>query len=231
MKRFFIFTVAFIVCWTAAGCGRTTPLHRIPPIPPENEAKKILILGNSFIHSSQIGDFLNDMLEQAGSEYSAVAISRGYASVSTYSYDRELIAEISAGEYCYVFQCGFYSPGEQQEFETMKLACAHSNTGIVAFPAHNEDPGTISSIDKAECLNWKEEIDALISAGVPYDEMCIDDMHKHSTPLAGYVGAHMIYRNLFHKIPPELSGGAPLTAAEVTEQLGDYIKTSVIGPQ
>lgn len=228
MKRFSVFAIVFILCLSFAGCIRTTPLRTIPAISPENDSKKILILGNSFVNSSQIGDFLNNMLEQVDSEYSAVAISQGYATVSTYSYDAELMAEISAGEYCYVFQCGFYSMAEPSEFERIKQACADSSTGIIAFPAHNENADVIGNIDKTECLSWKEEIDALISGGVRYDDMCMNDMHQHSTPLAGYVGAHLIYRNLFDKIPPELGDGAPLTKTEVAEKLGDYVQTGDI---
>ncbi len=228
MKRFSIYIIAIILCFTAAGCRRTAPLRTIPAIPPENESKTILILGNSFIGSSQIGEFLNNMLKQAGSEYSVVAIAQGYATVSTYSCDPEWMAEISRGNYCYVFQCGFYTPGEKEEFEAIKQVCSAANTGIIAFPAHNEDPNAVDKISKEDCLNWKAEIDALIAAGVPYEHLCMDDMHQHSTPLAGYIGAHLIYRNLFDEIPPELGDGAPLTAAEVTEQLGNYVKTGVI---
>ena len=71
-------------------------------------------------------------------------------------------------------------------------------------------PMLLAILIKPRCLSWKEEIDALISGGVRYDDMCMNDMHQHSTPLAGYVGAHLIYRNLFDKIPLELGDGAPL---------------------
>ena len=57
---------------------------------------------------------------------------------------------------------------------------------------------------------------------ISYDSFCINDEHKHSTSLAGYVGASMIYRSLFNEFPQELKY-APLTMDEVSSQLGDYV--------
>lgn len=72
-------------------------------------------------------------------------------------------------------------------------------------------------------LSWKNEINALIDSGVNYDDFCINDVHKHSTPLAGYVGAHMIYRSIFKTTPPSLSDNAPLTNEYVNTKLNNYI--------
>lgn len=233
MKRFLIVLLSFVLLLgvSLSACTKAEPLRTIPEIPPENGSRSILILGNSFVGTSQIGAFLVNMLEQADRDYDVSAVSQGFATVATYSNNAELLGEIRDGKYCYVFQCGFYSPGELQEFETVKEACAESHTGIAAFPAHNEDPGAVSGLDSAACLNWQAEINGLIASGVPYDAMCINDAYHHSTPLAGYVGAHMIYRNLFGEIPPLPGDGAPLSADEVREQLGDYVYTGVVRAQ
>ena len=53
------------------------------------------------------------------------------------------------------------------------------------------------------CLNWKAELDGLILGGVDRWELCIDDAHDHSRPLAGYVGAHMIYRAIYGELPTQ----------------------------
>ena len=42
-------------------------------------------------------------------------------------------------------------------------------------------------------------------SGVREDDFCFNDEHKHSKPLAGYIGAKMIYQSLFGVEPPALS--------------------------
>lgn len=189
-----------------------------------NGSKEILILGNSFINTSQIGAFLNDMLRGTG--YTATAYSRGYAEVSTYANDSYLCTEIKNGKYCYVFQCGFYSDSAVSDFKTMKNTCDASGTPIVIFPAHNENQSSINAakiqFNSIPLLDWKNEINNLVESGVEYWDFCIDDSHKHSTTLAGYVGAHMIYTVLFGKIPPEIKT-SPLSMTQVRAKLGDYV--------
>ena len=194
-----------------------------------NGSKKILIIGNSVIGTSQVGAFLSNML--TGSGYSVEAISRGHATVKTYAEDSALMSRIKNGEFAYVFQCGFYATENAAALETVKNSCAASDTNLVIFPAHNESEGTINAAKlqytDAYFIDWRSEITTLINGGVDRWDMCKDDQYKHSTPLAGYVGAHMIYSNLFKKVPPAITGGAPLTMDEIKAKLGDYPERSV----
>ena len=83
----------------------------------------------------------------------------------------------------------------------------------------------IENYDDIPVLNWKNEVNALINGGVNYNDFCVNDSHKHSTPLAGYVGAHMIYRTLFKTTPPVLTYNAPLSEDFVKLKLEDYISS------
>ena len=58
--------------------------------------------------------------------------------------------------------------------------------------------------------------------GIDTWDFCIDDQHKHSTPLAGYVGAHMIYRAIFGEIPKKYQSNY-FDSASYYATLGDYV--------
>ncbi len=202
------------------------PERKFTPLTQTNSSKRILILGNSFIGTSKIGVFLNDMLASANNGYTANAISIGMAEVHTYLSDEQLCNQIKNGEYCYVFQCGFYSYAAIADFGEMKKACEKSNTPIVIFPAHNETEvifnKAFETYKDVPLLNWKSKVQSLIDGGVEYFDMCEDDVHKHSKPLAGYVGAYLIYKTLFGSAPPAITANAPLTPDEVNSKLGAY---------
>lgn len=202
-----------------------TPMLGTIPLAKNSESKPILILGNSFIGSSQVGTILRDMIDAGRKGYTVRAISVGYATVSKSWSDYE--APMRNGEYSAVFMCGFYGASDVTAFETYRSACAASGTPIVIFPAHNEGSGgsalsKYQSHDGVYCLDWKGEIDALIGTGVNVWDFCVNDTHKHSTPLAGYVGAHMIYRAIFGEMPPVLDVYYNVQHDTVTEKLGTY---------
>lgn len=166
--------------------------------------KRILIMGNSFIYTSQIGNILQTM---CGSSHTVEAISRGYAKVNQYARDDAILSNIRAGNYSAVFMCGFYISEDVPSFSVIKEACDASNTQLAIFPAHNENRGLITSATvtypDVKILDWKGEIDELINSGIASTYFCIQDSHLHSTTLAGYVGAHMIYRAIYGTIPPQ----------------------------
>ena len=224
MKRIISFVLGVVLAFTIF-VRRPESYRTIEPLSSRNESKTILILGNSFVGTSQIGDFLKSMLDAAESEYSVEAVSRGYATVTTYSADVELMNKIIDGEYCYVFQCGFYTAGDPDGYRLIREACMLSNTGIAMLPAHNENTTLISMVHSDNKLDWQGEINDLLASGVSYDDMCLNDMHKHSKPLAGYVGAHMIYRNLFDSLPQGLTDDAPLDMEYIEAKLGSYVTT------
>lgn len=198
------------------------------PLSASSKGKTVLILGNSFVNSSQIGAALQDMFETAGVPYTVTAVSVGYATVSkTWS---DYISRMKNGEFAAVFMCGFYSGTDVSAFGAYVNACNASSTPIVIFPAHNEGSGdqAARSYPNVHFLNWKGEINALIETGVDYWDFCINDTHKHSKPLAGYVGAHMIYRALFGKLPQKQSYYGSLSHQEISSLLGDYISNGFL---
>ena len=187
---------------------------------------KVLVLGNSFIATSQIGSILQEM---CGDSIVVDADSRGYARVTTYATDENMMSTIREGNYSAVFMCGFYDDGSVPSFQTIIDACKFSNTKLAMFPAHNEND-TIISLARAQypstiMVDWKSEINALINNGISYNDFCIDDSHKHSTALAGYVGAHMIYRAVFGKIPTKTDFTA--VSQNSVLSLGDYVTTGI----
>ena len=186
-----------------------------------NGSKKILVIGNSFVSTSDIGEYLSDMMLASKDGYEVRAISRGMASVHTFLQDQYLLETCVSGEYSYVFMCGFYAMDTLNSFDTILESCKLTNTKLVIFPAHNEDQKSIdaavSRFSGVGFINWKGEINALIESGVDYYDFCYNDGYQHSKPLAGYVGAHMIYRALMGKVPEKVN-------SEAQEKLGNYCR-------
>lgn len=190
--------------------------------------KSSLILGNSFIGSSDIGTILDEMFTSNGKPCSFYAISQGYATVKTYATDPERLADIKSGHYKAVFICGFYSDDEADHLATLEKACKESNTKLIIFPAHNEFERSINAA-RNKCptldfLDWRGELEMLIDSGVNKWDLCVNDQHKHSTPLAGLVGAHMIYRAIYGEIP-SLDGISSVNINNAKTILGDYLTT------
>ena len=192
------------------------------------DGKVSLILGNSFISSSEIGYILDEMIFSNNNICGFEAISQGYATVETYATNPEMISNIESGDYKAVLICGFYSDGEITHLKTLEKACQKSNTKLIIFPAHNESEKSINAARNAcptlEFLDWKGELDMLIDSGVDKWKLCVDDAHKHSTPLAGLVGAHMIYRAIYGEIP-SLDGIFSVDINNAKTILGDYLTT------
>lgn len=195
------------------------------------ERCEILVLGNSFIYSSNIGDIMNELFSNNGKDCYVYAISRGYASVNTYVQDSEIMSDIRAGYYDAVFICGLYGTWELDPLSILDAACTQSGTKLVIFPAHNEDRVTIDAAErnfkKAYLLDWKAELDALIESGVSKWDLCVNDAHFHSTWTAGYVGAHMAYRAIYGEIP---QNGVEYSHDQemIDDILGDYVNTGII---
>lgn len=192
-----------------------------------SQPSEILILGNSFIGSSNIGYILSELLEVNGKPCTVNAISRGMAGVANYANDAEIVESLRSGRYDALFICGFYSASAVNALSVLVNACEASNTTLVIFPAHNEQANVVSSArlayGSAYCLNWKAELDRLISTGVSRWDLCVDDTYDHSKPLAGYVGAHMIYRALYG-VSPEKGMQSTLSQSEIDAVLGNYAK-------
>lgn len=203
------------------------PGYGTVPFDAEGETRPILILGNSFISTSQIGSQLKAMFDAAHSfglidrTYSVEAYSRGYATVSKSWSD--MLAPIKRGDYSAVFMCGFYSDSDETALRPYYEACLATGTPLVIFPAHNESYGlgAVKMYPEAYHLDWRHEINRLINSGIARSEFCIPDQHSHSTPLAGYVGAHMIYRALLGHSPIG-STLPPVSSPDVLERMQEY---------
>ncbi len=190
----------------------------------------ILILGNSFISTSDIGNILDEMFFYSDNKCNVEATSIGYATVGTFVSDTSLISDIESGLYDAIFICGLYSESEIDYLKILQMSCETSDTALIVFPAHNESRDAIDAALKAcpqlYCLDWKGELDMLIEQGVDKWELCINDAHLHSTPLAGYVGAHMIYRAIYGEMPVGLMYAVDQTY--VDSVLGDYADYGVL---
>ena len=190
-------------------------------------AKNIIILGNSFVGTSKIGAILGEMYTVNNISTPVYWISRGYATVATYVSDYDLMQKIKDGYYGAVFICGLYTDAEIENLKILEKACNKSNTELVILPAHNENQGTI---DKARqefphltIIDWKNEVQAFIDNGMSKWDFCKNDAHFHSTPLAGYVGAHMIYRAIQSEMP-SADMSQTISQEDVENKLGTYIK-------
>ena len=193
--------------------------------------ERLLLLGNSFIGSSRVGDFLAAMVDDTGKNAEVTAECRGYYSVSQYLQDTLLMSQIRKGQYDIVFLCGFYSFGDAADFPEFQNICNQSNTLLVVFPAHNEGESWINSVfdyvDYPVILNWKNAIDNLIKSGISREQFCINDMHNHTTPLGGYVGAGLIYTLLFEEKAPPLSQYSYLLSSYIDNKNALKIESSI----
>jgi len=195
--------------------------------------KSILIIGNSFIRTSCIGDALRAMLSANGNRCDVTDVSIGMAQVSTFTSNSEIVTNIRNKKYDAVFLCGLYNMGEVAEVSKMKAYCDQSGTDLILFPAHNEERSVINKalgdVDGIKILDWKAELEALIASGVNIWSLCIDDYYRHSNPLAGYVGAHMIYRAMYGKVPEAMNKTANgIDTSVAMDVLGDYVSTAKI---
>ncbi len=197
-------------------------------IVPEAKNGSILIIGNSFIGFSDVGKILTEMIRKNSKSTEVKAVSVGMATVKTYVSDRSLMRRIENGNYDAVFVCGLYSSGEISNLEILKNHCDLSDTRLIIFPAHNESRGTIRRADSRfptlKVLDWKGAIEDLIYSGCDEWDFCFDDTYRHSTPIAGYVGAHMIYRAIYGEFPTAHLSKS-IRQEEVNSVLGDFAET------
>ena len=200
--------------------------------PTLRDGGKVLILGNSFVHSSRIGDILTAMLEAGGVDFEVEAVARGYASVTDYVTE-DWLGKMSSGDYAAVFLCGLYGADDRAALPAAREACRASGTALVLLPAHNEGignvKGAIADDPTLPHLPWKGTVEALIEDGVDLWALCINDQHKHSTSLAGYVGALLIYRSMTGEMPPVLEGEYAALEDAAFLLLGEFYAKGYVG--
>ena len=76
-------------------------------------------------------------------------------------------------------------------------------------------------------INWKELLDAYIAEGVDRWDLCVDDTYDHSKPLAGYIGAKMIFETLFGESPADIKNIDSLTQSYVDSKLEKHTPTRI----
>lgn len=188
---------------------------------------KILILGNSFIASSQIGVCLQEIAGANRVSLMVDAISRGNAEVITYASDSEMLGKIKSGEYDVIFLCGFYQDMDAELVKIMNILPA--STKLVIFPAHNESehfPYYSRSLHPELGLaDWKGFISQMINDGIKTERFCVMDYYRHSNSLGGYAGACLIYSYLYKKA----ADGKNVDNSVVYEQVesNDYDKKQI----
>lgn len=202
------------------------PKKNLGVLKTDDRKPKILILGNSFVGTSNIGEILESMCD---TKANVEAVSIGMATTSTFV-QNGYPQKIRSGNYSVVFMCGLYNTDAFKDFEKIVEACEESGAKLAIFPAHNENRGEIDTAAEvytsATLIDWKAEVDALITNGVAESLMYIEDGYNHSTPLAGYVGAHMIYRAVFGEIPTNTS--VPEVTSGEIKRLGNYSTTGEV---
>ncbi len=210
-----------------AGLSRSTHRSNMGSMSIIDNRKKVAIFGNSFIATSQVGNILQQM---CGNKIEVEAQSRGNSKISTYAQDGYTLQRIESGEFSVVMTRGLYDHTDIESLEKIAAACKASNTQLVVFPAHNENDTYIALMQEkfpnTLLLNWKAEIEGLIANGILKSEFCVDDGPQHSTPLAGYVGAHMIYRAIFGKVPTQKSFSE--VSSYQINLLGNYVNTGLV---
>ena len=193
--------------------------------------KPILVIGNSFIASSEIGTIYNKIARGSGKGELMMAVAEGYATVKTYAENEYVINRIENGDWSAVFVCGFYGD-MNHHLGIIKRACNKSGTKLIIFPAHNENRAMIESAKREYpdllCIDWKREIDELIAEGRDKWDFCYDDEHLHSTSLAGYVGAMMIWRAIYGEMPSVDINDTYLPQDDYDAILGDYLTSPAI---
>ncbi|MBQ8403506.1 MAG: hypothetical protein IJX55_03660 [Clostridia bacterium] len=198
-----------------------------------NGRNTVMILGNSFVATSHIGSILNELCTPEEISY-INAVSLPNVSIKDYAGSPTYLARIESGEYGMLFMCGLFSNDDVTGLEKIYEACKKSGTVLVLFPAHNEDRKRIKTAQEKYpelvTVDWKDEIEQLIYSGVDRWDLCMNDGPLHSTPLAGYVGASMIYRALFGELPKtsvtqQMSG---INQGYVKTKLGAYLETGKI---
>ena len=191
----------------------------------ELKDKEILIVGNSFVRTSDIGNILKEMFKINNKKCQVTAISRNGTAISDYAEDPNFLSDLRSGSYDAVFMCGLYDDKDVPNVAVIKKACDKSDTKFILFPAHNEIPYQISaarsSYESVLFIDWKNEIEAFITLGKSKWDFCIRDYDKHSNPIAGYIGAHMIYRAIYGEVPAK-DLTTSIKQSEVDSIIGDY---------
>ncbi len=192
------------------------------------EEGNIAVFGNSFIWTSEICEIFNELSADNGQTTRLLDYSIDYYDL----FSLDGVEGLKSQGITTVLLCGFYSADMLNDLFTIYYNCDIVGVELVIFPAHNENRMLLNGVSvkypELYVLDWKAEIDMLIDSGIDRWDMCVDDQHDHSTPLAGYVGAHMIYRAIFGEIPDSTGLSQYIGYSYIKAKLGNYVETGLI---
>lgn len=166
---------------------------------------KVLILGNSFVGSSEVGTILSGIAKASGESLSVEAVSEGFATISSLAHHITDNPKIKNGNYDAIFVCGVYS-SDTAALQTFLDAVKDTKTKIILFPASNESPTDITNARIAHSgsgyVGWLDIIYELrVQEYFSTFSLIFDDDYLHINPLGGYAGALMIYNYLYREVP------------------------------
>ena len=217
------------------------------PTADSKKTNNILILGSKSISEeyAKITSFLNTMCDTAGEtnfKFEIITKSKSTA-LSSFAGDEQLLNKIKNGEYTYIFQGGFDSIGtsfgnmdDNGYFSKIYNACKDGNTKLVLLPSFDDDMNVVQTVlEKFEntlILNLKGELNSLIEASIGTDKVItstdIIDSENHFTKHAGFIAAHLIYRNVLGKIPPVINSGE-LAYTDIQSKFNEsYLTTGIL---
>ncbi len=166
---------------------------------------KVLILGNSFVNSSEVGTILSGIAKASGESLSVEAVSEGFATISSLAHHITDNPGIKNGSYDAIFVCGVYS-SDTAALQSFLDAVKDTKTKIILFPASNESPTDITNARIAYSgsgyVGWLDIIYELrVQEYFRTFDLIFDDDYLHINPLGGYAGALMIYNYLYQETP------------------------------
>ena len=165
----------------------------------------VLILGNSFIATSKVGDTLRRLASENGQKLTVKDISEGNATIESLSAHIDRDPNIRAGKYDAIFLCGIFSP-QTQALQRFLSAVKGTKTKIILFPASNESPSDIANARAmypgSGYLGWLDIVYELYAReGFNRMNLVFDDWVLHLNEIGGYAGAQMIFHYLYRKTP------------------------------
>jgi len=201
--QYFLFQL-FAPALVAGKALFSSGLHSMHNLYSGDAPEKILILGNSFIGSSEIKNALTNLLAYNDCGLVVDTFGIGYGEVTDFIRYAENGA-FTLSEYDAVFVCGFYTSSYNKLPRLIDLADG-ADTKFIIFPAPNEQPTDFSLAwvkdRRADYLGWYDLVHYLWDKkGFGFEELAWNDMHSHSNEAAGYLAAMAVYTYLYGELP------------------------------
>ena len=122
-------------------------------------------------------------------------------------------------------------------FTKIYNACRDGNTKLILLPSFEDDINVIQTIlekfDNTFILNLKGELNNLIDSSIGTDKVLTNsdliNADNRFTKHAGFITAHLIYRNIFGKIPPAINS-VELAYTDIQSKFAESYLTSGILP-